>query len=105
LAHASSEALIEVHFRLYRQIERINRKWFDRLAETRDSEIAPGNGLLQCRDPTQAATLCRKWVLRRGAILAGAMQSFRQLWLDFCAEMPTPLDALRTRGGQASESN
>jgi hypothetical protein len=86
LAQASSDAMIDAHLRLYRQIEAINRKWFDRLSETRDSEVALGNNLRNCADPAQAGALCREWVVSRGAIMASDMESFGKLWLDFCSQ-------------------
>jgi hypothetical protein len=87
LAHSSSDALIEAHLQLYRQIETVNRKWFDRLGETRDSEVALGNMLLQCPNPVEAGALCREWIMRQGTILAADMQDSSQLWLDFCSRI------------------
>ena len=104
LAHSSSDALIEAHLRLYRQIETVNRKWFDRLGETRDSEVALGKALLQCPNPVEAAALCREWIMRQGTILAADMQDSSKLWLDFCSGIAAVGVTRQSPGSENSSS-
>jgi hypothetical protein len=87
LAKESSDALIAAHLHLYRHIGVINRRWLERLDETRDLEVALANVLLQCPDPVEANALCRDWILRRGEVLASDMQEFGKLWQEFCREV------------------
>src|SRR5260370_31368409 len=90
LSAVAKVALTKTHFRLFEQIELVNRAWLDSVEAAHKSEVELSRRLLRCTAPADAAAVCQEWMSRRVVNFVVHNHMMTKLWLDFVPDQARP---------------
>jgi hypothetical protein len=86
MSHDQMNAMIDVHLRLQKHIETVNRSWMEMMQKAREEEFVLARELTGCSNPTDAARLCDRWLTSRAARFVADMNRMSTMWVDFLLE-------------------
>jgi hypothetical protein len=82
---------------LFERMQTMNRSRLDRLREIHRVEAEFGGQLLSARSPSEATTICGRWMATRLQTAADEHHAFAAAWLDLISDLvknPTDIDDL-----------
>ena len=72
---------------LFEQMRGMHRAWLEKLREIRDLELDYGSRIMAAKNPSEAASVCSEWMVKRMVIVAHEQRMFASSWARLLSDM------------------
>ena len=90
-SHARANGGVPFNTRLFERMRAMHQAWLRNAQEIRQLELDHGAKLMSARTPSEAASFCNEWMVKRMTIVLREQEMFANSWVWLLADITESL--------------